>query len=50
MIFRYYDIKITDVQPRNGTTKGGNVIKIIGSGYYDSNTKKAKISCLYGEH
>ena len=50
IIFRFFDIQITSVLPTNGTMEGGNVMKIYGSGFYDSNSKKAKMVSKYGEH
>lgn len=50
IIFRFYDIQITSIIPNNGMLDGGNILKIYGSGFYDSNSKKARVSSKFGDH
>jgi len=42
--FRYYDVRITEIQPPLGPTEGGTVLRFKGTGLYDSTIKKIKFS------
>jgi hypothetical protein len=49
VLFKYYDMKITDIQPAYSTSEGGCAISISGKGLYDSKIKKVRFSCMGGE-
>lgn len=49
IIFRYYDVSITDVTPKFGPTEGGTVLTVKGNGFYDSSGKKFKFETEFGE-
>lgn len=43
MNFRYYDVRITSIEPSIGPSAGGTNIKIIGRGLYDAGVKRIRI-------
>lgn len=45
MIYRFYEIKDPSIEPNISSVEGGTIMKILGSGFFDSVTKKARISC-----
>ena len=49
MIYRFYEIKIDCIEPNISSIEGGTIMKIKGNGFFDSVTKKAKISSVFGE-
>lgn len=42
--FRYYDISITKISPSFVSSEGGTIMKILGSGLYDSNSKRLRFT------
>lgn len=42
--FRYYDVKITSIEPALGPSQGGTNIRLLGSGLYDSPIKRIKFT------
>jgi hypothetical protein len=46
--FRYYDVRITEISPPIGPTEGGTLIKLQGTGMYDSSIKKLKFATPKG--
>lgn len=49
MIYRFYQISVDKMEPNTSSIEGGLVMKVIGTGFFDSVTKKAKISSNLGE-
>ena len=49
VIFRYFDLQIHSAEPSMGMSEGGTIIKIKGTGLYDSQGKKFKFQTEYGE-
>lgn len=49
MIYRFYQITIDKMEPNISPIEGGLVMKILGTGFFDSVAKKAKISSTLGE-
>lgn len=49
MIYRFYDIKVEKMEPNISALEGGLMMKIIGTGLFDSVTKKARITSTLGE-
>ena len=47
--FKFYDIQIQNFSPHNSMSEGGAVIKIEGSGFFDTIHKKIKIFSEFGE-
>ena len=47
--FRYYDVKITSIDPKLGPSTGGTNIKINGKGLYDAGVKRIKFSSQDGK-
>jgi len=45
VVFRYYDIRIKDIQPKYAGSEGGASVNIFGKGLYDSQIKRIKFSC-----
>jgi hypothetical protein len=48
MIYRFYEIKIEKMEPNVSQIEGGLSIKIIGTGLFDSVSKKARVSSSFG--
>ena len=48
MKFRYYDIKLKEIQPPNGPAEGGTSLRLIGEGMYDSTIKRLRFSTEHG--
>ena len=42
--FRYYDISITKISPAFVSSEGGTIMKIMGTGLYDSNSKRLRFT------
>lgn len=42
LTFRYYDVNIKAIEPAFGPSEGGTIIRLIGSGMYDSSIKRLK--------
>lgn len=40
--FRYYDVKIREIEPAYGPSEGGSSLKLIGTGLYDSPIKRLR--------
>lgn len=49
LTFRYYDIRISEIEPGYAQSEGGASINIYGKGLYDSSIKRVKFSCDGGE-
>jgi len=49
MIYRFYEIKIDIIEPNISSIEGGTAMKIKGTGFFDSVTKKARISSTFGD-
>ena len=47
--FRYYDVKIQQVEPPLGPSIGGTNIKVLGRGLYDAGIKRIRISTADGK-
>lgn len=47
--FRYYDVKITSIEPKLGPSTGGTNVKINGKGLYDAGVKRIKFSSQDGK-
>eukprot|EP00828_Plagiopyla_frontata_P012276 TRINITY_DN16991_c0_g1_i4.p1 TRINITY_DN16991_c0_g1~~TRINITY_DN16991_c0_g1_i4.p1 ORF type:complete len:357 (-),score=85.13 TRINITY_DN16991_c0_g1_i4:22-1092(-) len=47
--FRFYNIKIKDIYPKNGTNVGGTTVKVQGEGFFDTIYKKIKFISKLGE-
>jgi hypothetical protein len=47
--FRYYDVKITAIEPEVGPSIGGTNIKINGKGLYDAGVKRIRFSSEDGK-
>lgn len=47
--FRYYDVKITDIEPGVGPSIGGTNIKINGKGLYDAGVKRIRFTSEDGK-
>lgn len=47
--FRFYDIQIETISPDGGPSEGGTTVKIIGTGFFDSETKNVKIVSRFGD-
>jgi hypothetical protein len=48
MIYRFYEITVDRMEPNISLIEGGLTIKIIGTGFFDSVAKKARISGNFG--
>jgi hypothetical protein len=48
MIYRFYEITVDKMEPNISLIEGGLTIKIIGTGFFDSVAKKARISSNFG--
>lgn len=46
--FRYYDIRIKEVNPPMGPSEGGTSLRLVGSGLYDSTIKRLKFTTESG--
>jgi hypothetical protein len=44
VMFRYYDIQISQIVPNTGPSEGGTKILLVGKGLYDAGTKKIKFA------
>ena len=47
--FRYYDIRVSKLEPAIGLSEGGTLVNIVGQGLYDSTNKRVKFSTPGGE-
>jgi len=47
--FRFYDVKVTKIQPNNSPSSGDTYVILEGRGFMDSDTKKLRFRSKFGE-